>query len=105
MRAGLLKYELVFEKPTEEVHPSGFVKKVYKEVFRCRARRAKQTLLTADQNAKEIFIGQMVQMQTRKYPLITYGCQVRYADCFWEIKMIEPTGNELTLTLKKIDRS
>ena len=103
MRAGLLKYILVFETPVEIKSPTGAVNKEYKEVFRCRAQRIKQTLLTVNENAHEQFIGHTTIMLVRKYPQIKYGCRVRYADCVWEIKMIEPTGNELTLTLKKID--
>ena len=103
MRAGLLKYILVFENPVEVKSPTGAVNKEYKEVFQCRTQRVKQTLLATDENAHEQFIGHTITMQVRKYPQIKYGCRVRYADSVWEIKMIEPTGNELTLTLKKID--
>ena len=103
MRAGQLKYILVFEAPLEVKPPTGAVSKEYEEVFRCRAQRKKQTLLSVDENAYEQFIGHTAVMQVRNYPQIKYGCRVRYADCVWEIKMIEPTGNELTLTIKKID--
>ncbi|WP_294481848.1 head-tail adaptor protein [uncultured Bacteroides sp.] len=103
MRAGLLKYTLVFESPVEVKSATGAVIKEYREVFRCRALRRKQTLLSVDENAYEQFIGHTTVMQVRKYPQIKYGCRVRYADCVWEIRMIEPAGNELTLTLKKID--
>lgn len=103
MRAGLLKYTLVFECPVEIKSATGAVIKEYREIFRCRAQRKKQTLLSVDENAYEQFIGHTTVMQVRKYPQIKYGCRVRYADCVWEIRMIEPVGNELTLTLKKID--
>lgn len=103
MRAGLLKYTLVFEEPVKEKTETGFIRKDYREVFRCRAYRKKQTLLSVDESAYEQFIGQTTVMQVRKYPQIKYGCRVKYADSVWEIKMIEPDGNELTLTLKKID--
>lgn len=39
MRAGLLKYTLVFEEPVEEKTETGFIRKDYREVFRCRAYR------------------------------------------------------------------
>lgn len=103
MRAGLLKYRLVFEIPVEVKSSTGAVSKEYKEVFRCRAQRKKQTLLSVEENAYEQFVGHTTVMQVRSYPQIKYGCRVRYADCIWEIKMIEPAANELTLTLKKID--
>lgn len=103
MRAGLLKYTLVFEAPVEIKSLSGAVSKGYKEVFRCRAQRKKQTLLSIEENAHEQFTGHTTVMQVRNYPQIKYGCRVRYADCIWEIKMIEPVANELTLTLKKIN--
>lgn len=103
MRAGLLKYTLVFEAPIEVKSSTGAINKEYEEIFRCRAQRKKQTLLSVEENAYEQFIGQTTVMQVRNYPQIKYGCRVRYADCVWEIKMIEPAGNELTLTLKKID--
>lgn len=104
MRAGLLKHILVFEEQVEVKSPTGFISKEYKEVFRCRACRKKQTLLSREEeNAHEQFVHQTTIMQVRKYPQIKYGCRVKYADCTWEIKMIEPAGNELTLTLKKID--
>lgn len=105
MRAGLLKYMLIFEEPVEEKSPTGSVRKEYKEVFRCRAWRKKQTLFNTDEeNAYERFISQTTVMQVRKYPQIKYGCRVRYAESVWEIMMIEPAGNELTLTLKKTDK-
>lgn len=103
MRAGLLKYTLVFESPVEVKSATGAIIKEYREIFRCRAQRKKQTLLSVDENAYEQFIGHTTVMQVRKYPQIKYGCRVRYADSVWEIRMIEPVGNELTLTLKKID--
>lgn len=104
MRAGTLKYILVFEDQVEVKSPTGFVSKEYKEVFRCRAYRKKQTLLSQEEeSAHEQFVFQTTVMQVRKYPQIKYGQRVRYADCVWEIKMIEPVRNELTLTLKKID--
>ena len=49
-------------------------------------------------------MGQMVTFVTRKYPKITYNCRVRWMDCLWEIKLIEPMKDEITLTLKKIDQ-
>lgn len=105
MRAGLLKYVLVFEEPVEEKSPTGSTRKDYKEIFRCRAWRKKQTFLhTDEESAHEQFVSQTTVMQVRKYPQIKYGCRVRYAECVWEIKMIEPAGNELTLTLKKTDK-
>lgn len=104
MRAGLLKDTLVFEEQVEVKSSTGFISKEYKEIFRCRAYRKKQRLLAGqEENAHELFVHQTLVMQVRKYPQIRYGQRVRYADCIWEIKMIEPTGNELTLTLKKID--
>lgn len=103
MRAGQLKYSLVFEKPIEVISDTGFVKKEYKAFFKCRAYRKKQNLLSVSENAYEQFIGQIVVMQTRKYPQIEYGCRVQYAGSIWEIRMIEPVGNEMTLTLKKVD--
>ena len=51
MRAGLLKYTLVFEEPVEEKTETGFIRKDYREVFRCRAYRKKQTLLSVDESA------------------------------------------------------
>lgn len=42
-------------------------------------------------------------MLVRKYPQINYNCRVKWAECTWEIKMIEPHDNELTLTLKKLN--
>lgn len=104
MRAGLLRYTLVFEEPIEIRSDFGSISKEYKEVFRCRAIRKKQTLLSKEEeNAYEQFVYQTVIMQVRRYHKIKYGLRVRYADCYWDIKMIEPNGNELTLTLKKID--
>lgn len=98
-----MKYTLVIEAPVEVKSPTGAVSKEYEEVFRCRAWRKKQTLLSMEENAYEQFIGHTAVMQVRNYPQIKYGCRVIYAGCTWEIKMIEPAGNELTLTLKKID--
>ena len=63
MRAGLLKYTLVFEEPVEEKTETGFVRKDYREVFRCRAYRKKQTLLSVDESAYEQFIGQTTVME------------------------------------------
>lgn len=103
MRAGLLKETLIIEALTAEETPSGFIRKEYKEVFRCRAQRKKQSIVQGDENAKEVFLGQMAIFLTRKYPQITYDCHVKWGGCTWEVKMIEPAGNELTLTLKKID--
>lgn len=103
MRAGALKETLIFEALTKEKTPSGAVSKEYKEVFRCRAYRKKQSIIAGDENAKEQFIGQMTVMLVRKYPQIDYSCRVKWAGCVWEIKMIEPHDNELTLTLKKVN--
>lgn len=103
MRAGALKEILIFEALTKEKTPSGAVSKEYKEVFRCRAHRKKQSIVVGDENAKEQFIGQMTVMLVRKYPQIDYSCRVKWAGCTWEIKMIEPRDNELTLTLKKLN--
>ncbi len=103
MRAGLMRDVLVFESPVEETTPSGFVRKEYKEVFRCRAYRKKQSIVSGDERAKEEFLGQMAVFQVRAYPKIDYQCRVRWANCVWEIKMIEQRPGELTLTLKKID--
>lgn len=41
MRAGELKYVLVFESPALVTSPTGAVTKSYKEVFCCRAGRKK----------------------------------------------------------------
>lgn len=103
MRAGLLKETLIFEAPEEKETTWGNTSKEYNEVFRCRAYRKKQSIVTGDENAKEQFIGQMTVMLVRKYPQITYNCRVKWAQCTWEIKMIEPHDNELTLTLKKLN--
>lgn len=103
MRAGLLKYTLVFKEPVETVSEFGSVEREYREVFRCRAYRKKQTLVSKEDIAYEQFVNQTIVMQTRKYPQIKYECRVEYAGCTWEIKMIEPNGNELTITMKKID--
>lgn len=103
IRAGSLKEILIFEALTKEKTPSGAISKEYKEVFRCRAYRKKQSIITGDENAKEQFIGQMTVMLVRKYPQINYNCRVKWAECTWEIKMIEPRDNELTLTLKKLN--
>lgn len=103
IRAGSLKETLIFEKPTEKETPWGNVSKEYNEIFRCRAQRKKQSIITGDENAKEVFLGQMAVFLTRKYPQISYDCHVKWAGCTWEIKMLEPYGNELTLTLKKIN--
>ncbi len=103
IRAGSLKDTLIFEALTKEETPWGDARKEYNEVFRCRAQRKKQSVLQGEDNAKEVFIGQMVVFLTRKYPQITYDCHVKWAECTWEIKMIEPRDNELTLTLKKIN--
>ena len=70
MRAGLLKYTLVFEAPVEIKSLSGAVSKGYKEVFRCRAQRKKQTLLSIEENAHEQFTGHTTVMQVRNYPQI-----------------------------------
>ncbi len=103
IRAGLLKETLIFEALTKEKTSSGAVSKEYKEVFRCRAYRKKQSIITGDENAKEQFVGQMAVMLVRKYPQIDYSYHVKWAGCTWEIKMIEPRDNELTLTLKKLN--
>lgn len=103
MRAGLLKYTLVFKEPVETVSEMGSVEKSYREVFRCRASRKKQTLLSKEDTAYEQFVNQTIVMQTRKYPQIKYGCRVEYAGCTWEIKMLEPNGNELTIAMRKVD--
>lgn len=81
----------------------GSVEKSYREVFRCRASRKKQTLFSKEDTAYEQFVNQTIVMQTRKYPQIKYGCRVEYAGCTWEIKMLEPNGNELTITMRKVD--
>ena len=52
MRAGLLKETLIFEALTKEKTPSGAISKEYKEVFRCRAYRKKQSIITGDESAK-----------------------------------------------------
>lgn len=104
MRAGLMRDILVFQKKETVQTASGSMKDTYSEVFRCRAWRRKQSIVSGDEQAKEIFLGQMAVLRVRKYPEITYQCRVEWADCLWEIKMIEPDGNELTLTLKKIDK-
>lgn len=103
IRAGSLKETLIFEALTKEKTPSGAISKEYKEVFRCRAYRKRQSIVVGDENAMEQFIGQMTVMQVRKYPQIDYSCRVKWAGCTWEIKMIEPRDNELTLTLKKLN--
>lgn len=103
MRAGLLKEILVFEAPIGKKTQTGFVSKEYEEVFRCKAQRKKQSIIVGEENAKEIFIGQMAMFLVRRYPQINYSCRVRWAGCVWDIKMIEPNGKEFTLTLKKID--
>lgn len=104
MRAGQLNYILVFEEQVEVKSSTGFTSGKFSEVFRCRAYRKKQSLLSAEEvSAHEQFVHQTMVMQVRKYPQIKYGQHVRYAGCIWDIKMIEPFGNELTLTLKKID--
>lgn len=103
MRAGSLKETLIFEAPEEKETTWGNTSKEYNEVFRCRAYRKKQSIIAGDENAKEVFLGQMVIFLTRKYPQITYNCRVIWAQSTWEIKMIEPHDNELTLTLKKLN--
>lgn len=104
MRAGLMRDVLVFEAPVEETTASGARKKTYSVVFQCRAQRKNQKTVGGDEQAKELFLGQMVTFVTRKYPKITYNCRVRWMDCLWEIKLIEPMKDEITLTLKKIDK-
>ena len=103
MRAGSLKEVLRFEELTKVKTPTGAISKEYKEVFKCKAHRKKQSILIGDENAKEEFIGQMVVMVVRKYPNINYNCRVKWAFATWEIKMIEPDGGTLTLTLKKVN--
>lgn len=103
MRAGSLKEVLRFEELTKVKTPTGAISKEYKEVFKCKAYRKKQSILIGDENAKEEFIGQMVVMVVRKYPNINYNCRVKWAFATWEIKMIEPDGGTLTLTLKKVN--
>lgn len=103
IRAGQLRDMLVFECPIREETQWGSETKEYYEVFRCRAQRKQQSLLRGDVSAKELFTEQMVAFRTRNYPKITYDCRVKWAGCVWSVNMIEPFGNELTLTLKKID--
>ena len=103
MRAGELKYALVFESPVVVTSPTGAVTKFYKEAFRCRAGRKKQTLHATTENAYEETISQSVVMYTYAYPQIQYGCRVKYAGCYWEIRMLEPEANMVTITLKKMD--
>ena len=103
MKAGTLKEILVFEAKNLQPTASGAVGKDYKEFFRCRAAKKNQSLVSGDEVAKEQFLGQMAVMVVRKYPQIDYGCRVRWAGFAWEMRLIEPKGNELTLTLKKID--
>lgn len=104
IRAGQLKCRLIIEAPIEKKSEFGSISKEYKEIFTCRAYRKKQLLSNREEeNAYEEFVFQTIVMQTRNYPQIQYGCRVRYECCVWDIKMIERTGNKMTLTLKKID--
>lgn len=107
MRAGLLKYELVFKAPIETQSSTGAVKKEYKEVFRCRACRKKMSLI-ADRDgisAMEQFIGHTLIFQVRNYPVIREDQHVLYNGNEYLLKMISPqiSDNTLLLTIEKID--
>lgn len=99
-----MKDILIILAPVSTVSASGHKKETFSEVFRCRAYRKKQSMVAGDERAREVFLGQMVVFQTRRYKVITYQCRVKWAECLWEISMIEPRENEMTLTLKKIDQ-
>lgn len=107
MRTGLLREILIFKSPIETQSLSGFVKKEYKEVFRCRANRRKMSLI-ADKDgvsAMEQFIGHTLVFQVRNYPFIKENQHVIYNDNEYNLKMINPQirDNSLLLTLEKID--
>ena len=103
MRAGLMTDMLSFESPSVQQNQTGEMEKTWTECFRCRAYRKKHAALSGDEQAREEFLSQTVVFQTWRYPKITYDCRVRWSDSLWEIRLIEPRGNELTLTLRRID--
>jgi len=104
IRSGSLKERIIIEAPITTENEWGTPTKEYKEIFRCRAYRKKQSVMRGDENAKESFLGQMAILTTRKYPDIVYGNRIRWAGCLWEIRMIETLSNEMALTLKKINQ-
>lgn len=103
MKASILRDILVFESFTTERDETHALVKTWKPCFRCRAYRKKQSSLSGDELAREEFLGISVQFITRKYPQITDERRVRWNGKLWEIRMIEPGVDRLTLTLKRLD--
>lgn len=103
MKAGILRDILVFESATKSRNDTGEIVKEWRPVFRCRAYRKRQSSISGEEQAREEFLGMSVQFIARKYPQISYGQRVRWAGLLWEIRMIEPDIDKLTLTLKRLD--
>lgn len=103
MRAGQLKECLVFESATVATDCTGAEVKTWTECFRCRAYRKKQQAMQGDEQAMEVFLGQTVVMLTWNYPEVDYAWRVRWAGWLWQIRLIERTGAEMTITLRRID--
>lgn len=103
MKAGILRDILVFEGFTQVRNETFGITKTWSPCFRCRAYRKRQTSLSVDEQAREEFIGVTVQFTVRKYPQIRYGLRVRWSGQLWDIRMIDPGIDRLTLTLKRLD--
>lgn len=103
MRSGLMRDWLVFEKPEKQRNETGELEATWTECFRCRAYRKKQAALSGDVQANEDFIGQTAVFLTWNYPVISYELRVRWDGRWWEIRLLEPRGTELTITLKRLD--
>lgn len=104
MRAGLLRDIPVFEELKKEQSPSGAMRDIYHEVYRCRAYKRKN-ILVADSdgiNALEKFTGAKVVFQVRACPLIKEGQRVRYKDREFSLLNIDPQyDRSCILTLEK----
>ena len=106
MRAGLLRETLVFKELEEITSPTGFVKKEYKEVFRCKAYRKKlSSIIDKDGlNAGEEFIGNIAVFQIRYYPVINEDQRVEYQGRIYSITLLDrQRDNTYLITITKMN--
>lgn len=104
MRAGSFKEIFTFQECREQQGATGFVSKLWMDVFTCKGMKKKQTASPGDEmNASEVFIENTVIFQTYRYPSINDTQRIRWNGATWRIVLLDPQAfdNSYLITCKK----
>lgn len=108
MRAALLREKLVFLEETKSQSPSGFEKKEWAPVYRCKAykKNTASKISSDEMNAKEVFKGVVFIFQVRNCKLIKTTQRVEYNNEVYQIDLLDPRiqDNTLFIHLSKVNQ-